>query len=645
MLPKQTLYDGSRHEIPPPVPLKAGPLTLQFEPLTGFVRYIRIGDHELVRAIYAAVRDHNWGTVPPQLSNLQQKVEKDSFRLTFDVQCEQPGIDYVWHGVISGDSDGSISYSFDGEARSTFQRNRIGLCVLHPIVECAGQPCLVEHSDGKQESGAFPKSISPEQPFFDVRKISYSVAGAKVELHFEGDEFEMEDQRNWSDASFKTYCTPQSRPKPATVQPGDKVQQKVTLKLQAPARPVLPVLLGRPPQFSISTTPVMLLPPIGFCMERSGRALSQREAELLRALRPAHLRVDLHLSSPDYPRLLEAAAVQSQQLGAPLHVALILSNNAQGELTALNEQLRRIKPRVGLWLVFHEKEESANERWIKLVRQSVEEYATGVLFAAGTLDFFTEVNLNRPAPNATAFPCFSLNPQVHAFDNATMVENLAGQVADVESAREFSAKPVVVSPITLKIRQKGPHSADQAATDADPRQISLFGAGWTLGSIARLSTTGNVHSLTYFETVGLRGLMSADANSLSPLRGEGQGEGSLESGAVFPMYHVFADLVGFGRLYPTHSSHPLVTEGLTLVDSKGRRRILIANFTAETQNVKIKTGTCQAQVRYLDETNVVSAMTRPDEFRRETGQRVESIASKIELKLLPFALARVDVEA
>src|SRR5262245_24807847 len=122
MLPKEVLYDGRTREIPPPLALKAGPLTMQFEPLTGFVRYVRMGDHELVRAIYAAVRDQNWATVPPQLSNLQQQIEKDSFRLSFDVGCKQPGVDYFWRGVITGGADGSISYSFDGEARSAFQR-------------------------------------------------------------------------------------------------------------------------------------------------------------------------------------------------------------------------------------------------------------------------------------------------------------------------------------------------------------------------------------------------------------------------------------------------------------------------------------------------------------------------------------------
>jgi hypothetical protein len=33
----------------------------------------------------------------------------------------------------------------------------------------------------------------------------------------------MEDQRNWLDASFKTYSTPQERPKPVAVASGDRV--------------------------------------------------------------------------------------------------------------------------------------------------------------------------------------------------------------------------------------------------------------------------------------------------------------------------------------------------------------------------------------------------------------------------------------
>jgi hypothetical protein len=212
-----------------------------------------------------------------------------------------------------------------------------------------------------------------------------------------------------------------------------------------------------------------------------------------------------------------------------------------------------------------------------------------------------------------------------------MVENLSGQMMDVESAREFSPKPVVVSPITLRIRGQN---------DADARQRSLFGAGWTLGSIARLTMTGHIHSLTYFETIGARGLMG-DA---SPSPGS---DGPFPGGpVVFPMYHLFADITEFPgkQIYPTHSSHPLITEGLTLVDAKKRRRILVANLGSHPQEVKIKTGTCQATIRYLDETNAERAMTQPEQFRTDPGEKSDSISTKIQLMLRPYALARVDID-
>src|SRR2546423_13482414 len=107
MPPKTVIYYGSREEIPEPVALVAGPLTMQFEPLTGLLRYIRIGDHEIVRAIYAAVRDQNWATIPPRLSNIKQRIEKNSFGLSFDVECRQGQIDYLWRGQIVGEGDGT----------------------------------------------------------------------------------------------------------------------------------------------------------------------------------------------------------------------------------------------------------------------------------------------------------------------------------------------------------------------------------------------------------------------------------------------------------------------------------------------------------------------------------------------------------
>ncbi|HRL11306.1 MAG TPA: hypothetical protein PKX07_05470, partial [Aggregatilineales bacterium] len=220
---------GSPDDLPRPLTLHAGPLSVVYE--AGSLRYIRLGSSEALHQIYSAVRDHNWGTVTAVISDERIERTENSFRITYRSTHRQDAVDFVWDAVITGDADGTLTFSMDGEARSTFKRNRIGFCVLHPT-NCAGQPCTVEDVDGTRRDAAFPQAIAPHQPFFDLRAITHTVApGLRVEVRMEGDTFEMEDQRNWTDASFKTYCTPLALPFPATVEAGTRIAQKITLRL------------------------------------------------------------------------------------------------------------------------------------------------------------------------------------------------------------------------------------------------------------------------------------------------------------------------------------------------------------------------------------------------------------------------------
>ena len=51
------------------------------------------------------------------------------------------------------------------------------------------------------------------------------------------------------------------------------------------------------------------------------------------------------------------------------------------------------------------------------------------------------------------FVTYAINPQVHAFDDLSIVETLGVQAATVESARALAGdRPVVVGPITLRPR-------------------------------------------------------------------------------------------------------------------------------------------------------------------------------------------------
>ena len=646
MLSKAFLLSGSQP--PSPLELRAGPLHLLWEPDTAFLRRIRLGDQEVVRAVYAAVRDHNWATVLPRVTLREQTIATDSFRLVFDCVCQRGAIDYSWHGEITGDSHGRVRFVFEGVAGSDFLRNRIGICILHPILECSGRPVSVEHVDGTEEQGNFPKDISPHQPFFDIRALSYEVpnTGIIARLEMEGETFEMEDQRNWTDASFKTYCTPQAQPQPHQVRKGDQVRHVVTLSLSGSVRPILPINHGRPPQLSIATTPVLTVPPIGFCVASHGRPLSGLEISRLKALRPAHLRVDLRLEDPQAPARLEQACGEAAALGAGLHLALVLCEHPERLLPAFLQALDRLQPRVLLWILLHESENPTSERTVQSVRPELLQRTPSALFAAGTRDFFTEINRVRLQPGAASFLCYSNNPQVHAFDHTTLVENLAGSVHNVESARHFTARPVVVSPITLRIRSNSgaagerPGALSELPSDVDPRQLSLLGAGWTLASIARLAGTGFVQSLTYYETTGWRGLMETDAGSPLPAAFPS------EPGVVFPMYHVFADIAEFApqQVLPTHPSHPLLVDGLALVNAAGHRRVLVANLSGVMQEFKIKSGTAAARVRYLDESTAPMAVRHPEEFRELPGERLNSVAGKLELRLQPYALARVDME-
>lgn len=644
---RNVLYYGDDRPLPERRRLRAGPLTVVYE--DGDLRYVRYGEREILRRVYVAVRDPNWDTVLPRLSNVVIETTDDTFRITYAVENVAADIDFVWRGTITGGADGTITFSMDGEARSTFLRNRIGFCILHPIEECAGQPCRVEKVDGSLEEGVLPLFVAPHQPYADMRAISHLVApGLWAEVRFAGDTFEMEDQRNWTDASYKTYCTPLALPFPAQVKQGTRITQSVTLTLQgqidAAAGAESPVGLT----FAVRQAPAVPLPHIGLGLAGHGGRLTPREIERLRALNLAHLRADLWMARPDWERTLARAIGESRALNVTLELAVILSDAAEDQLkallAALNAAARSARPRISRWLIFHQGEKSTSERWIRLARDLLGDWQSDARLVAGTNHFFAELNRDRPPAALLDAVTYSINPQVHAFDNASLVENLAAQAGTVDSARQFSAgRPIIVSPVTLRMRLNPNATAAEPEPApgelpgrVDVRQMSLFGAGWTAGSLKYLAESG-VESATYYETTGWLGVMETEAGSPLPDRFRS------ERGAVFPMYHVFADVGEFaeGQVLPGESSDPLTVDGLAL-RSAGRTRVLLANFTAQPQTVSAGPLGERVAVRQLDETNAGEAMRNPEAFRSRPATIHPTDRGNLTLTLPPYAVACLD---
>ena len=649
-LPLRGLYYGKDEPLPEQTQLRAGPLSTVFE--AGDLRYIRFGDHEILRRVYVAVRDHNWDTILPQLSNVQIEREVDAFRITYDVENKHGDVDFFWRGTITGDADGAITFSMDGEARSTFHRNRIGFCVLHPM-GCAGVPCRIEKIDGTVEESIYPVSIAPQHlidgeikpvaPFNNMRTVSYEVtAGVEAEVRFEGEIFEMEDQRNWTDASYKTYGTPLSQPFPVEVPAGTKISQRITLtlKTQRESSTKTRDVTMQPLTFEISSADTRPLPRIGLGVASHGEPLNMGELERLKPLNLSHLRVDIDLTQPDYESELRRATDEVQALGVSLELALFLTDAAAEELQAFAEVIEQVKPPIGTYLIFHKTEASTSAQWVDLARR----YLTGAKIGAGSNAYFTDLNRGRSPVGALDLVCYSINPQVHAFDNSSLIETLEAQAVTVESTRQFaSGLPIAVTPVTLLARfnpnATGPEpepAPGELPTQVDIRQMSLFGAGWTLGSIKYLSESG-ASSVTYYETSGWRGVMETANGSPLPEKFR-----SLPGG-VFPLYHILADVGEFagGEVLPSKSSDPLKVEGIAL-RKNGKTRTLLANLTPDSQQVRVQDLAETARVRRLDETNAQYAMASPETFQAETSELLQTTNGTLELNLLPYALIHID---
>jgi D-apionolactonase len=628
--------------------LRAGPVTAQLEGRD--LRYVRIGGVEVVRRLYVAVRDENWGTIPGEPTNVALEIAEDRFRVCFDVRHRERGVDFTWRGEITGAPDGTITYSMDGAAGAAFRYNRIGFCVLHPPRESAGRPYRGETPNGPIQ-GTLPLAIGPQRIedgtifalFPAVSRLTIDLGGVMARFDFDGDLFEMEDQRNWTDDSFKTYSTPLALPFPRDARPGQAIRQRVTVSLTGVPEPASAG--DGEPRLELGEPLGRGLPPIGLGISSHGGPLSPREIELLRKLRLDHLRVDLRLRDRGYPDALARAAQECEALGCALELAVFVTDDAGAELAGLAARLPSSPP-ISRFLLFHENEASTAARWIRLARERLAGVAAGAAFAGGTNVYFTDLNRNRPEIDAMDAVAYSINPQVHAFDEASLGETLAAQAATVTSARSFCGdRPLIVSPVTLRPRfnpnATGPEpepAPGELPPQVDPRQMSLFGAAWTLGSVKYLAES-RAASVTYYETTGWRGVMETEAGPPLPDRFPS------DAGMVFPLYHVLADLVegNPGELLACHSSDRLAVDGIAF-RAGGALRVLAANMTPAGQRVTIgPLPNGRAMIRCLDAGTALAAMADPERFR--SGMVTAAVRDgQLVVDLAPYAVARIDLK-
>jgi hypothetical protein len=624
-------YYGTEEPIPESRRLQAGELTAEL--IDGNLRAIRFGGREVLRAVSFLVRDTSWGTYIPTVGDVVVEDGRDGFEVRYRARCvADDGSELAYDTSIIGRSDGTMSFSAVATATADFVTNRCGFTILHPILGLAGQPVEVEHVDGSIEHAVLPDLIDPAQPFKDMRAITHEVApGIRATCRMEGDAFEMEDQRNWSDASYKTYVRPLALPWPYTLPAGVPQRQSMTLSIVASGEGARRNEASKAPVRVTCGGAAGLVAEFGLVLTPEETDATLRHADRLLELAPQTLLCHFDLSAGhgvealrDFEQIARRVAAETvlecvvpcvETLADELrHVArLVAEAGLRLAAIAVSPAVdRRSTPPGSVWPDCPPLEE---------VYAAAREAFPNLPLGGGMFSYFTELNRKRPPVELLDFVTHCTCPIVHDADDRSVMQSLEALPFILRSARAVigPSRPYRIGPSTIGMRHNpygarttpNPDGGRVTMTERDPRQRGLFAAAWMIGYAARLGEAG-VEAFTGAALTGDFGLLDDD-------------------GTPRPVFHVacmLASIAGWQRRVCRSSAEDRV---LTLLASspEGGSTLLLANLTPEPQAVELPFG---GWCTLLDESSLIP----------ERRERLPVAMTGRLLRLLPYAVARVD---
>lgn len=503
-------------EVPPVASerIRVGPLSFTLE--DGALRHICLGGTEILRGIAFLVRDRDWGTLTPRLSTVSRNSAGDDFALHLRAVFETGDAVLDVSIFVQAGPDG-LNLRAEGMPSGAFETNRAGFTVLHPA-GIAGCPVSVTHSDGSVEASAFPTLIDPWQPFKDIVSITHRADGRAVSCAFQGDTFEMEDQRQWGDASYKTYVRPLALPWPYVLTEKSPLSQSVSVTWAkadtTPLAPVDPFVPGK-----------LLFPETAIVLNAQDAAQLLKHPEDILDVAPQRFLCHLHSTSPEIPDQIGAFARLQEAMPALVFDLELVCGFAKPPLAELTEMRAALdaagfKPDSVLVCPKVDRQSTPpGSDWplcppLDEIHDASAEVFGDLLRGGGMVSFFPELNRKRPPVKMLDFVSHGLCPIVHAADDLSVMETLETIPHITRTARAIMGhKAYRIGPSTLGMRHNpygqrtipNPDLDRICMTDTDPRHSAAFGAVYVIGLACALAP-GGVTVWTPSELYGARGL-------------------------------------------------------------------------------------------------------------------------------------------
>ena len=505
---------GTTEAVDPPQRIIVGPLRVELK--GGNLGAITYQGVEVLRGISYLVRDENWGTCPAKISKIARKKSKGRLQLSYTAKVSNGESRLFWKVGLVLTPDG-LEFTAAATPNKDFKTNRTGFVVLHPVKGVAGKSLAITHVDGTVTHARFPKFISPGQPFLNIRALEHRpAAGLRTRIELRGPKFEMEDQRNWGDASFKTYVGSLLDPWPYVLKAGQTFIQSVSVRIEGVAK-------RRKVASKKPSTPKLRLPLLGLAISPDDAHETLKHIKQLNILKPDFL--TYYCDATTSHRMLETYAKLADETRLPVTVELVLPGKIEadgevGEFATALAAARLVPSKVVVTQAQDLKSFQPSEKrpWgpsYEDMAEAARKHFPQASIGGGMISYFTELNRKPPPQGVFDFITHCVCPIVHDASDTAVMQTIETLPYIFASAKVIIGNaPYHLGPTTIAARMNpygagitpNPKNHRVCLAPNDPRQFGTFAVSWNKGVIEAAARAG-IASITLGGLCGPRGML------------------------------------------------------------------------------------------------------------------------------------------
>ena len=460
------------------------------------IRNVTYQGAQIIDLLYTAIRPWDWSTLDTDQHSEVVEIVGENCVVTITDLFEGS---MQGKTVVTLQSNGKFTVDYKLTGLGKFEINRWGVCFCLHTGDWMGSTVTASGN-----TYSLLKEISPQrvidgvtQGLFPASNDMHFVAPDKRSLKVisTGKVLEAEDQRNWTDNTYKIYSGSLAEPRPFIIEKGAQWEQRVEFEVTPPAALI-------PDGSKIIAKEIAALPRIGVQFNGEPLLPSDDLEKALFILDIDHIRINEELLSAQ-----KIATVSKS--GLALEAALLSSNSGDGLLQEVEHLSNRVP--AGSRLLIHREGREIVQTQDLPKNTSLNSYIPGS-------DAYL-VDLHRNKYNFGDSVSYSMAPTVHSTDPETIFKTLYTQKESIEFAKKFVAPQVSVSPITFSTRgnPETGHLRDNRINFAQPEMAAqikeLSAAAWTLGSVFALASAG-AYSGTWHELFGEHGVIYNEGSAI-----------------------------------------------------------------------------------------------------------------------------------